>query len=419
MVEPVKSILLVDLDGLGRGLAASGGEGMGERLAERIDDWSDAIESGELIEPADTPHAITVRRCYVSSASADDAREAFAHAGFELVECDGQAQVELCLAIDAMDAAADADDGLDFILMTAAPDLTPLVERLHARGHRVAIYCQRGDRGRLPGRRRHGDSGGQTRRASRRTQAAGKGGCGHDLCRPQQDRSLRPRGSCGDQHSDVLAEDLRRSLPLSGERGFPARLSFQRHRQERRRTPERCRPQRHLPPGGVRGQGAGAEGPRLFDQRHADTPRRGIPRAGTLSDQRRRHRARCRARGAARRLDRRTGGTSGQDDPPGAQPATRSRKQAGACARPAAETSRRLRRNRPPKTSRRTSPPRCAVPKSRPPPSRRPRRACRSAPNRRPCRQRRRLRRRNRRSPPNRPPISGRRLPRALPPRQR
>ncbi len=141
MVEPVKSVLLVDLDGLGRSLAAAGGEGVDKRLSERIDDWSGAIESGELIEPAGTLRTIAQRRCYVGSASADAARVRFVNAGFEMVECDGQAQVELSLAIDATDAAADADGAFDFILLTAALNLTPLVERLHARGHRVAIYA--------------------------------------------------------------------------------------------------------------------------------------------------------------------------------------------------------------------------------------------------------------------------------------
>ena len=141
MAEPVKSVLLVDLDGLGRSLAASGGEAVGERLSERIGDWCGAIESGELIEPAGTLRAISIRRCYVGSATADRARTAFAHAGFEMVNCDGQAQAELCLAVDAMDAANGTGKGLDFILLTAAPDLTRLVERLRARGHRVAIYA--------------------------------------------------------------------------------------------------------------------------------------------------------------------------------------------------------------------------------------------------------------------------------------
>jgi hypothetical protein len=141
MAEPVKSVLLVDLDGVGRSLAASSSEAVGERLTERIGDWSGAIESGELIEPAGTLRAISTRRCYAGSASADEARDAFARAGFEMVNCDGQAQADLSLALDAMDAAADAGEGLDFILLTAAPDLTPLVERLRARGHRVAIYA--------------------------------------------------------------------------------------------------------------------------------------------------------------------------------------------------------------------------------------------------------------------------------------
>lgn len=141
MAEPVKTLLFVDLDGLGRSLAASGGEEMDKRLVERVDDWSGAIESGELIELAGTRRTIAQRRCYFGSASADEARTAFMRAGFEMIECDGQAQVELCLAIDAMEAAADSDDALDFVLLTAAPDLTPLVERLRARTHRVTVYA--------------------------------------------------------------------------------------------------------------------------------------------------------------------------------------------------------------------------------------------------------------------------------------
>lgn len=141
MAEPVKSILLVDFDSLDRSLAAAGGEGMDERLANGIDDWLGAIESGELL-PADGggTRAITKRRCYGSPLSADESRAAFVRTGFEVVQCDSQAQVEISMAIDAMDAAADAEGSLDFILLTAAPDLSPLVERLHARGHRVAIY---------------------------------------------------------------------------------------------------------------------------------------------------------------------------------------------------------------------------------------------------------------------------------------
>ncbi len=141
MGEPVKSILLVDLEGLGESLAASGGEGMDERLAERIDDWSSAIESGELLESEETLDPVGERRCYVGSASAEAARAAFERAGFEIVSCDGPARRDLCLAIDAMDAAADDDGAVTFILLTATPDLTPLVERLHDRGHRVAVYA--------------------------------------------------------------------------------------------------------------------------------------------------------------------------------------------------------------------------------------------------------------------------------------
>ena len=140
MAEPVKSILFVDLDGLGRSLSTAGGPDMGERLSGRIHEWSDAIESGELIEPAGTPRTIAMRRCYVGPTSTEEAREAFQHAGFEIVDCDSQSQLGLSLAVDAMDAAADAGGTLDFILLTTA-DLTPLVERLRARSHHVVIFA--------------------------------------------------------------------------------------------------------------------------------------------------------------------------------------------------------------------------------------------------------------------------------------
>ncbi len=141
MVDSVKGVLLIDLDGLGRSLTAAGGEAMDERLAERIDDWQGAIESGELFTPSGTRHEIAERRCYVGSAGPAAARAAFEQAGFDIIECDGQAQAEISLAVDAMDTGADAEDDLTFILLTAAPDLTPLVERLQARGHHVAVYA--------------------------------------------------------------------------------------------------------------------------------------------------------------------------------------------------------------------------------------------------------------------------------------
>jgi hypothetical protein len=141
MAEPVKGILLVDLDGLSRGLAAAGGEVAESRFIERIDDWPSAVESGALAEPPDGACTVAVRRCYASAASTEEARAAFRRVGFDIIECEGPARVELCLAVDAMDAAVDATDGATFILLAAAEDLTPLVERLRSRGHRVAIYA--------------------------------------------------------------------------------------------------------------------------------------------------------------------------------------------------------------------------------------------------------------------------------------
>ncbi len=140
MAEPVKTILLVDPDSLGRSVAASSGEDVGNQLADRLDEWIAAVEAGALIELAGTARTIVDKRCYVGPATADAVRETFTAAGFDIVERPNET-ADLSLAVDAMDAATTAAESTELILLTAAPDLTPLVERLKARGHRIVIYA--------------------------------------------------------------------------------------------------------------------------------------------------------------------------------------------------------------------------------------------------------------------------------------
>ncbi len=141
MADPVKCVLLVDYDGLRRSLAAEAGDDVADRLSGRLDDWAGAIESGELIGPAGATRTLALRRCYINRAEAADAAKAYEQAGFEIVDGDGATSPDLRIAVDAMDAVIDAAGPTDIVLLATAPDLSPLVERLQTRGHRVAIYA--------------------------------------------------------------------------------------------------------------------------------------------------------------------------------------------------------------------------------------------------------------------------------------
>ena len=141
MADPVKCVLLVDYDGLRRSLAAEAGDDVADRLTGGLDDWAGAIESGELIGPAGATRTLALRRCYINRAEAADAAKAYEQAGFEIVDGDGATSPDLRIAVDAMDAVIDAAGPTDIVLLATAPDLSPLVERLQARGHRVVIYA--------------------------------------------------------------------------------------------------------------------------------------------------------------------------------------------------------------------------------------------------------------------------------------
>ena len=402
MVKPVKSVLLVDLDGLSRGLAAAGGRQVDKRLAERIDAWSGAIENGELLEPAGTSRAIVTRRCYVSVAGADKAREAFAPAGFEIVECDDHAQAVLCLAMDAMDAAADTEDEMDFVLLTAVPDLTPLVERLHARGHRVAVYVDE-------------ETAADYQAAVDMTIPAG------DLVALLADNEVPATATPPAERSKIeaFAREVHAAtnIPMFSPKTFADLFRFLAS---------------EVTEHGYHFSGtAKAVAARLADAGRNVTSRqvvfvvKGLALKGhvfSTSDTAEHlaevflEQARYLISGAGIRLDAdREALLTAWIAAPAARPAK---------ATPASQPTARSRPARKPAPERRPVTPEAAKPASRKPPSRkwqsrRHRRAYRSVPDRPSCRPSRRLRRRNRRSPPDRPPTSGRRSPRASPRRRR
>ncbi len=141
MAEAEGSILFVDCDSLLRSLAAAGGTDAAGGLITRPDAWLAAIESGALISPTGSGRTIDLKRCYAGPALDDEATDALASAGFDIQHHDSDGPAGLRLAIDAMDSLTLAEAGTEFILLSAEPDLTPLVARLKASGHPVAVYA--------------------------------------------------------------------------------------------------------------------------------------------------------------------------------------------------------------------------------------------------------------------------------------
>jgi hypothetical protein len=144
MAEAIKSALLVDYDSLRRSLADAGGQ-VEAHLADRAAAWVSAIESGRLIGPQGTHRRVLLRRCYAGPSVLGKVRDALAAAGFDVVDCGvhdsgSRSSADLCMAIDAIDALGQPNGAEEFILLTAAAELTPLLARLKASKRLTAIY---------------------------------------------------------------------------------------------------------------------------------------------------------------------------------------------------------------------------------------------------------------------------------------
>jgi hypothetical protein len=141
LVEPNKSILLVDFDSVHRSLTGAGGEAAA-RLVTRIPGWVKGLSSGRLIGPDD--RTLLVKRCYADPKAIGEGRLSFKAAGFEVIDCpatNGGRGVDLLMAMDALDQLAANEDINEFILLSAEATLAPLLTRLKQKGHRVAIYA--------------------------------------------------------------------------------------------------------------------------------------------------------------------------------------------------------------------------------------------------------------------------------------
>jgi hypothetical protein len=139
MADPIKSVLLVDYESLQRSLVGTVGDA---RLAERASAWLEALEAGRL--GPKVKRTLLVKRCYVGPTVRSKPREQLAAAGLDLVDpIEGSARTsaELNMALDTMEALARPEGVQEFILISAAGELTPLLTRLKSLKRISVIYA--------------------------------------------------------------------------------------------------------------------------------------------------------------------------------------------------------------------------------------------------------------------------------------
>jgi hypothetical protein len=139
MAEPIKSVLLVDYESLQRSLVGTVGE---TRLAERSAAWLAALEAGRL--GPDVKRKLMVKRCYAGPSLRGKQRDLIIAAGFELVDsvdAGARSSADLHMAMDTIDALAKPEGYQEFILLSAAAELAPLISRLKANKRVTVIYA--------------------------------------------------------------------------------------------------------------------------------------------------------------------------------------------------------------------------------------------------------------------------------------
>ena len=147
MAEPIRSALFVDYESLHRSLAGVDAR-TDVRLAARVTDWTGAIESGRLIGPEGTARRLVARRCYAGPSTRGKQRDAFAAAGFTVVdvgaESGARSPIDMHLAMDTIDAISGPDAPDEFIILSAGAEFAPLLTRLHSHRRTTAIYVDAG-----------------------------------------------------------------------------------------------------------------------------------------------------------------------------------------------------------------------------------------------------------------------------------
>jgi hypothetical protein len=139
MADPIKSVLLVDYESLQRSLVGTVGD---TRLAERTTAWLEALEAGRI--GPNVKRTLLVKRAYVGSTVSPKSREQLSEAGFDLVDpAEGSARTsaELNMALDTMEALARPEGVQEFVFISAAGELTPLLTRLKSLKRVSVIYA--------------------------------------------------------------------------------------------------------------------------------------------------------------------------------------------------------------------------------------------------------------------------------------
>ena len=141
MAGPIKSVLLLDYESLHRSLSGAAGD---TRLADRAAAWIAAIETGRLIGPEGTRRHLMLKRCYAGPSVRGKQRDVLTAAGFEVVDAaDGGARssADLHMAMDTIDAIRRPEDYEEFILLSGATELAPLLTRLKASKRMTVIFA--------------------------------------------------------------------------------------------------------------------------------------------------------------------------------------------------------------------------------------------------------------------------------------
>ena len=141
MAGPIKSVLLLDYESLHRSLLGAAGD---TRLADRAAAWIAAIESGRLIGPEGTRRQLMVKRCYAGSSVRGKQRDVLTAAGFEVIDAadaGARSSADLHMAMDTIDALGRHEAYQEFILLSAASELAPLLTRLKASKRLTTIYA--------------------------------------------------------------------------------------------------------------------------------------------------------------------------------------------------------------------------------------------------------------------------------------
>ncbi|HVY21714.1 MAG TPA: NYN domain-containing protein [Bauldia sp.] len=139
MADPIKSVLLVDYESLQRSVAGTADD---MRLAEKAGAWLSALETGGL--GPNVRRTFRVKRCYVTGAIRGKPRELLNATGFDLVDVSDagtRRSADLHMAMDTMDALSKPEVYQEFILLSAAADLAPLITRLKNQKRVTVIYA--------------------------------------------------------------------------------------------------------------------------------------------------------------------------------------------------------------------------------------------------------------------------------------